>query len=591
MKWAIVPALLMSACIWYPRPKPPQPSPTPTPTPTPAPTLPPLLLRQVSPPYLTRDGQPFTPKGFIQCCMATNTIQTASGKRAVRKPMPFKPTSGPKSVRTEINTLWPLASEAWMNYTQEKGGANFFHFRMGPFYAAEDQESEWQAIGGPYAGGPGSDWNPAFWAKYRDLIAHARKIGANVEIVPVDTWYCKHAASNWGDQQMPWPQSDIDSCGIRPSPEQEKYIRKVVSEACMATNVVWLTDNEGGEIRGNTRQWFEWVRTVIRDEEAQCAARVGSAPIVRMVGTNQTNYCDGPFDYCATHARAPLTTPIASKHTENNERNPDLGSPEAEHAAMCGARAAGLHWWFWRAEMSDVDFERTMALFKSGCGGPVGCFPPPDNDPLWGENVTGSGQMRAQVESAKAAVGERCGSIPPHEAGNTTLDALAAVLRERGECAGRSVDSVFVKAPDGWWEEYHSVSFVSGCWAQNPAVLPKYRWKYNGTNPEPAGCPVDVPTVDEILCKPHVPVGVYDCTPKANGQPILPEGNPDRWACELEAMGGQPPVYTLGVLSGNITLQTQLNPMQFKIIGSGAGTVRCTVPAVSGTLCNAAVSR
>ena len=150
---------------------------------------------------------------------------TVQGK-SLRRPKPLRPTFGIKIAAQEINTLWPLASEAWMNYTQERGGANMFHFRMGPFYGDADHEAEWAAIGGPYLGGPGSDWNPSFWDKYRALLSHAQKIGSNVEVNVIDTWYCKHA--QWGDQQIPWPAEDIEACGRQSSQEQEKYIRKVV---------------------------------------------------------------------------------------------------------------------------------------------------------------------------------------------------------------------------------------------------------------------------------------------------------------------------------------------------------------------------
>jgi hypothetical protein len=116
-------------------------------------------------------------------------------------------------------------------------------------------------------------------------------------------------------------------------------------------------------------------------------------------------------------------------------------------------------------------------------------------------------------------------------------------------------------------------------------------WHYNGTLPKSTACQANVPVVDEILCKPHPPIGTYDCTPKHRGQPILPEGDPQRRACELKAMGGADPSYTLQVTSGNLDLALTANPMQIKVIGSGTGQLRCTVPAVDGGLCNTTVSR
>jgi len=318
------------------------PPPTPPPPPPPPP-IPSLLLRQPNPPHLTRDDQPFTPFGAIQCCAAC------------------------EGCGASCNTLWPLASECWMDYTHARG-ANMYHFRMGPFYGDHDHEGEWALIGGPYAGGPGSDWNPAFWDRYRELLAHARKIGANVEVVVIDTWVCKHA--QWGGLTMPWPTEDVEACGRRPSPGQERYIRKVVSEAKDAPHVVWITDNEGGEIQGTRREWYEWVASIVRDEEQK------SGGATRLIGTNNTDFCvSAAFDYCATHDRSPLTAPLAGKHTENNERNPSLATPEQEHAAFCGAQAKGLHWWLWRDDMSNDDFERMLTLFGQGCTPSPTTFP------------------------------------------------------------------------------------------------------------------------------------------------------------------------------------------------------------------------
>lgn len=306
-----------------------------------------------------------------------------------------------------------------------------------------------------------------------------------------------------------------------------------------------------------------------------------------MVGTNNVRCGGGPFDYVATHARAPLTAPRYGKHTENNERNPALASPEQEHAAFCQARAEGLHWWFWRAEMSRADMDKTLTLFSQGCGAPTWCFAPDAEDPLWvTPPVHEAGEMKDAVLAAEAVVGERCGT--DHQGSLNTLGLLAAELRKKGYCAtGPWTDAVAILNPSGKWEEYHAVAFATGCWSQDPAVLPKFTWTYSGPPPGPS-CPQSVPTVDEILCKLHQPTNhVYDCTPKANGQPILPEGDPNRAACELKAMGGQWPVYS--VSGGALTTAARENPMQFQLKGTGSGVVSCVVPV--GTFCNLSVSQ
>lgn len=506
------------------------PGPVPTPTPPPAnqPKYLNLLLR-IEGVKLVRPNEPgeFKPFGAVQCCMGT----TVNGQ--------------------EINTLWPLASEAWMDYTK----ANMFHFRMGPFYGDVDHESEWAGIGGPYAGGPGSDWNPAFWDKVVAMTEHAGKSGANVEVNVIDTWYCKRASSDWGDQQIPWPQADIDACGRQGTPEQEKFIRKVVSTLNDYGNVIWITDNEGGEIRQTKRGWYEWVAQVIRDEEQK-----GEFKIVRLIGTNNTDFADGPFDYVATHARAALTQPIAGKHTENNERNPEF-SKEQEFANYCKAQEAGLNYWFWRAELNQEDTDWLLEKMRNGCGGvAIGCFPPASDDPLWVEPPVGGGDSstRDALEAGKNAVGERCGT--DHNGSIRTLDLVANEVRLRGFCAGRLDDSVFIQTPSGKWHEHHAVAFSTGCWARDPAQLPKNTWTYGSDNPPPppppppSGCPnPQPPPVSEFIVKEHTKGPnwtVVDSTPKvkdsqycsAIGQPgiycpIRPEGDPNRAACEAVSTG------------------------------------------------------
>jgi hypothetical protein len=495
------------------------------------------------------------------------------------KPMAFRPGR----TKAVCNSLWPMASECFQDY-MTAANFNFFHFRMGPFYASADLgEDDFAEIGGPYIGGPGSEWNPKFWETYRRLLNHARAHGSNVEVNVVDTWVCKH--SQWGDLTMPWPPEDVAACGRRASPEQERFIRKVVSEAKDQPHVIWITDNEGDQIQGNTCTWFEWVRSIIRDEEQRSGGEV------RLVGTNNQRCGGGPFDYVATHAKAALREPLHGKHTENNEHNKKPGFlPEQEFANHCDAQKKGLHWWFWRAEMSDADFERTRALFSQGCGGIKECFSPDADDPLWGvPEERGDPVLRWPIDSAKLAVGQHCGT--DHEGSLVTIELLATELRKRGYCASRGADALSIRTPDGRWQEYHSVAFATGCWSNNFAVLPKATYPYLGPPPPAAGCTISVPPVSEILCKLHQATNhIYDCTPKVGHppQPVLPEGDPQRQVCELTAMGGASPTFHV---TGGLEIVPQPNPMQFQIKGSGSGRVTCTVPAVSNALCNLAVTR
>jgi hypothetical protein len=455
----------------------PPPTPTPTPTPTPPPPGGPQyleLLVRTSGTRLLRGGAPFLPFGAIQCCVQFSTPDSVATDKRPRRPAAFKIKGVPQ------NSRWPLASESWMDYTGERG-ANFYHFRFAPWYGDAEHESEWADIGGPMLG-DGPEFNPAFWAKARELTNHAGRRRANVEAVVYDTWYGKTCQQ--GTQPCALPQSDIDAVGRRPSPGQERFIRKVVQELGCFGNVIWITDNEGGNIQGTTREWYEWVRNVVRDEEQK-----SGCGIVHLVGTNNTDFASGPYDYVATHERAALVVPISGKHTENNERNPEF-SPEWEQANFCRARERGLHYWFWRAGMDDATFEQTLSLFGSGCGPQVGCFVPAHDDPKWLEPPVPHGgrtpQMLDELRAAQQVVGNRCLAAPDHGPQNETLALLAAELRSKGYCATAPwPDAVAIAAPDGWVEEYHAVAFNTGCFTTDSNVNPKFFWRYDGPLPTP----------------------------------------------------------------------------------------------------------
>lgn len=530
---------LLGAASCPPRPPNPQPTPTPVPTPTPTPTPDPnapvardMLLRLPEGTTQTIDGQPVSIFQAIQCCMPFTV-----NSRMPRRPAAFKIKGEP------VNSRWPAASREWMDFTRAYG-ANAYHFRLGPFYGDATHESEWADIGGPYLT-KGGEFNEAFFAEIESLIAYAASKRAWVEVNPIDQWYCKHAASNWGDQEMPWQQSDIDACGKTWTAEHERYVRAWVKRLTKYGNVLWLLDNEGEEINGTQRAWYERYVEVVRDEESK-----HPSGFVHIIGA-------GLFydvaDYAVTHARTPLTAPIAGRWTLNNERSPSF-SPNQEADNFKQARDRGLAWAFWRAEMSDAEMRETLGYFKAIVGGetPVGCFPPPGDDPNWGAATEGAGQRKDQVEQAKAIVGERCGAADKYEA----LDLIGAELRKMALCAGRDADAVLVLAEDGKWEEYHAVRFTDGCWSQDPAQMPKYRHEYLGTNPAPPACGEPTPpTVMEWKVVEHQKGPnrtIVDSTPLVgpasycaaigftDGRsrcPVRQEGASDTDACNAVAVG------------------------------------------------------
>jgi hypothetical protein len=435
--------LAIASCTPKPPPKPPEP-PEPPADAKPAkgtPIAPELLLRPAPGGRVTVGGVQFNAFMAVPCC---NTF-TIGG--------------------VEKNSKWPMASEEFQDYTHAFG-ANMFHFRLGPFIASEEVEVEWVDVGGPYKDGT-LEWNPKFWEKVTDLTWHAKKLGAHVEVVPIDTWGCKYSQA--GNTYMPWPRPEIDACGRRPAPEAERYIRKAVEELGCYGNVIWSTDVEGGNIQGVQADWFLWVQRVIRDEEQKTGCGY-----VHMVGTNsRIPEVEAQVDYVQTHERTSLSSPIAGRWTINNERNPEF-PVEQEVANFKVARDLGLAWAAWRAGMDEPTFEAVLKGFQAVAGGagpepPAGgCYAPGPDDERWVTNPPpltpqqrGS-QLVAQVSAAKDAVGDRCGRNVQE-----SLALVAGKLREQGLCAsGPWVDAVVVRAPDGLYEEHHVVAYGTGCFTQ-----------------------------------------------------------------------------------------------------------------------------
>ncbi len=583
----VVMLLAIAACSSH-RPPNPQPTPpAPTPTPPPSGTVPPKgvpqnperLLRNEANQYLrTNDGKRFDPFMCVACCMGWEKVG---------------------------NQYWPNAGIAFQDACGAYG-ANMFHFRLGPWIAnctnADDPhcgETEWAAIGGAYL--PGTfDWNPAYWDAVREQVWHAHVKGRYSEVVPIDSWYLKACAQH--TVECAWPP-DQYKVGPTLTREQERLARKSVEEVGCIGSVVWTTGNEEDLAPGMNADWLNDFVRIVRDEETKTGCN-----FVHMIGTG--SFKDGvSADYQITHSTSPVTGNCNGRWCENNEHNP-AWSPEQEASYFNQARAAGQSWAAWRAESSDADWEKRLELFSKIAGGGgsdgVGCFAPGPDDPLWNEPPLTPAQrapmMMAALNEAKARVGDRCGATAPcdHE---PTPDApcappvhlgcletnglVAAELRKMGYCAsGPWTDATAILAPDTYWEEMHVCSTGNGCYTGNPYLK---AWKYNGTNPTPpAECPVVTCSVSEILFKLHQPgQGLWDGTPKCpDGQPVLPEGDPHRAACEKAAMGGAWPTYHLE--GTGISLELVENPMQFKITGSGSGVVTCVVPASAGkNLCKA----
>ena len=557
---------------------------------------------------LAGDVQAF---GAIQCCaqfMQAKRGQLQPPPRPMKLRLP-KLYHGQRlgsdfvaSAAVAVNTRWPLASEEWQDFAHSFG-ANIFHFRFAPWYGDADHESEWGDLGGPMLGA-GPDFNPAFWAKARVLAYHALEQGSYVEVVPMDTWYGK--VCQWGTQPCAMLPEDVDAIGRRPSPGQERFIRKVVEELGCFGNVIWATDNEGGEIQGTTRAWYEWVRTVIRDEEQR-----SGCGFVHMIGIDTPQFADGPFDYASTHERAALTQPIAGKWSINNERNPAF-SPEQEAANFKTARDVGLAYFYWRAEMSDAEQLQTLGLFRDVVNGAqTGCFAPDPDDPKWVWTGDGTGVPQATIwlNEAKAIVGDPK-LMPGATVWDRALEAmrrLGVEIRKAGHCAsGPWKDAVVVKSGE-FWIEFHPVALTDGGYTGTP--WKGNAWAYPAPTPDPTptpspmptpapppeACPFAVPQTVYIWCKDYTAWEDgrrWDCTAQQKrqpgGAPVWPEG-PDRAACELKSAGG-PPDLSIGN-TGLLVFKRLTNPWQFYLGGMGYANLHCYVPVSPGVdLCGYVVS-
>jgi hypothetical protein len=376
----------------------------------------------------------------------------------------------------EINSRWPAISKEAMDFFAAYG-ARSFHMRLGPFIApcADDTndacgETLWADIGGGYKAD--GTFNEAFFQAIEANVSYAETHGWYVEANLVDTWGCKH--SQQGAPYSGWSGSALAACGrTAGDPVEESWIRKWVALLTHHANVVWLLDNEGDNIQGAKQAWWDWELATIRDEEKKHGINV------HLTGANPTFL--GGADYTYTHAVGPVSV-IADHWTLNNEHNPDNYQPGAEAANFANGERAGLSYAFWQDDASDIQALQALNAIKAWIDGtaPVGCFAPDGEDPKWNQTpiAGGNGNRRAAVQQAETALGNVCGLDPP-----TSLERLGTELRLMGLCASKNNDSVFVLDAFPNYQEFHAVSYGSGCWTTNQNVNPKNTWIYTGPAP------------------------------------------------------------------------------------------------------------
>lgn len=459
---------------------PPNPQPTPTPTPPPVqvgrpaePLFLELLLRSNAGKFVMND-QPRTVAGGIPCWPTDGTDEKliVDGKL--------------------IPYWWSLTSPEWIDHLKSKGG-NAVHVRLGPA-ATSEMCCGMEEVGGPYTP-DNSNWNPAYWDRFHQVVRHAGEQGFTVEVDILDGWVVKHAA--WGEVKMPWPQADVEyGYNLPLSQSVKNWFQKVIYESCNYANVVFEIGNENDLAPSWSPEYEREAFSLIRALETQ----TGCGGVVHMVGSNTTDW-GGPYDYFASHTPSFPMQPVNGRPVWVNEYNPHM-TPTSFQARFCEGAAAGQAFWYWRSDGSDAVQDESLNLMKAGCSVAPGCYVPPDG-PEWTIVPQLPTTTKEAMDAAKAALGLPCGQDP-----SVTLANLATKLREMGSCADKMSDSVMVKRSDGLYEEQHAVAYTDGCWSQNPY---KNTWQYGGGSGGQCSNP-SAPEVSEFSCK--FQSGWYDCTPK-----------------------------------------------------------------------------
>lgn len=119
-------------------------------------------------------------------------------------------------------------------------------------------------------------------------------------------------------------------------------------------------------------------------------------------------------------------------------------------------------------------FVMVLALSAcSGCGptpppqppGPPAdctCYVPPSEKDGW-RPILLNGETpwaASLLQQARDSVGDCSGATP-----EDNLKLIADKLAENNVCAAQWADAVLVAAPNGTWEEWHMVSYATGCWS------------------------------------------------------------------------------------------------------------------------------
>jgi len=346
------------------------PPPPPPPPPPPVDPLPPMdmLLRRDGTNFVDRTGKLVNIFGAIPCCR-------------------------PLDLNGVQKTGWPIpVSPAWRNFVegQTENKVNFYHARLGPFFAGPNIEGQWTVA--PYLSNANrladlTKFDSRFWDIVYEWFRDAGLEGSYVEVDINDGWWAQQLTipnpmrAEWNIQRYAW-NTQVGVSVIVPGQHIDNWLRQIVcrpDKPEMAigrlSNVIWQDGNEVGVGPYNV-QWTQSMKERIRHWEGTCGGGV-----YHLFGTNSGRVeAEQRSDFLERHQTAPLFNPILGKPSSVNEYNPKPElTAEQLHRNYCTARRAGTHYWYWRHSQDHAAMVKTLKLMAGGCADTQQCPDPRPN--------------------------------------------------------------------------------------------------------------------------------------------------------------------------------------------------------------------
>ena len=439
---------------------------------------------------------------------------------------------------------WPGVCNASLDEIQ-RAGLNWTHIRTGPFTAEGEAPAFAFYLKDPSGLYDLNRINPDYMVLLERTAAECEARGIILEIDLFDRWVRQHGASDlpWID---PWSarnnvqHEEHGGLGIFqsvPDWRHEAALHAILVATCRHPNVVYSTGNEG--FKSSSLAWESRVVDMIH---ALCPTHP--------VGANSPEGAQ-VADYVILHQS--MAAGAQTKPVVVNEYGPDITPAQVVNEALA-ADCAGTYFMYWRGPHSAAEWFSTMdqlGQIRAGNPPPRVCVPSGE-DGQWSlvckARVSLPGALPICPSDPKAGVllaaqsrvarertdlfNGNCLRVLNEENLIAALEAIAAALRDMGECAGRMDDAVFIKRTDGDWQEEHAIAWSTGCFT-SPDRAFKYTWRHPEPAPcgQPAECPLakdDAHFIDFSFSSGQFPAGwKVDATPKYCGFPLpdLPPGS------------------------------------------------------------------